>query len=89
MNTPLKVALYILVGGHCQHLKTAVLIQIRLIQKAVVTTMPGTHQGERFILIISFPIVAAPYVLLIHHLKVIKSLARMFTAERFHPAIPS
>ena len=89
LNLPLKVALYILAGGHCPHLKIAVLIQMKSTQKAAVAAAPGTHRVERFILITSFPIAAAPYVLSIHHLKVIKSWARVFTAERFHPAIPS
>ena len=59
----LKVVLYMLAGVRCPHLKTAVLIQMRLTQKAAVTTVPGTHRGARFLLMVSFPIVAAPYVL--------------------------
>ena len=84
----LMVALYILVGGRCPRLKTAVLIQMRLTQKAAVTTMPGTHRGERFILRVSFPIVAAPCVLLIHHLMAMRSPARKFGAVRLQPTIP-
>ena len=59
----LKVVLYMLAGVRCPRLKTAALIQIRLIQKAAATTVPGTHRGARFLLMVSFPIVAAPYVL--------------------------
>jgi hypothetical protein len=53
-----------------------------------VGAMPGTQQGERFILMVSFPIVAAPYVLLIHHLMAMRSPARMFMAAQLHPTIP-
>ena len=84
----LMVALYILVGVYCPRLITAVLIQMRLTQKAAVTTMPGTHRGERFILLVSFPIVAAPCVLLTHHLMAIRSSARKFGAARLQPTIP-
>ena len=59
----LKVVLYMLAGVHYPRLKTVVLIQMRLTQKAAAITVPGTHRGARFLLMVSFPIVAAPYVL--------------------------